>query len=174
MIPDFKRIGAAPERRPRVGALLRQRRLRRSSTHHAEILRADRRSPRRRTARRCTRCKFLEDRYQALIAQVLRDRQVAAAVHGAVVVVLRRRVLEPLSLLDLGREGRQPARQRLRPAARCGTSQRRRELREDVVDERCSHCWTPCEAYPTILGNLARAAVSRGPAELQPIPAETP
>ena len=40
-------------------------------------------------------------------------------------------------------------------------SDRRRELRAAVVGERCSHCWTPCEAYPTILGNLARAAVAR-------------
>jgi radical SAM protein with 4Fe4S-binding SPASM domain len=40
-------------------------------------------------------------------------------------------------------------------------SDRRRELRTDVMEERCSHCWTPCEAYPTILGNLARAAVTR-------------
>ena len=39
-------------------------------------------------------------------------------------------------------------------------SRRRRELREAVVDRRCSHCWTPCEAYPTILGNLARAVAS--------------
>ena len=54
------------------------------------------------------------------------------------------------------------------------TAPRRLELREAVVEERCSHCWTPCEAYPTILGHLARAAVSRGPAELQPIPAQTP
>jgi radical SAM protein with 4Fe4S-binding SPASM domain len=37
---------------------------------------------------------------------------------------------------------------------------RRRELREAVVAQRCSHCWTPCEAYPTILGNLARAVVA--------------
>jgi len=36
-------------------------------------------------------------------------------------------------------------------------SERRRQLREAVEAERCSHCWTPCEAYPTILGNLARA-----------------
>ena len=93
--------------------------------------------------------------------QVLRNRQVAAAVHGALVVLLRRRLLEPVRLLDLGREGRQPARQRASTCARCGTSDRRRELRADVVEERCSHCWTPCEAYPTILGNLARAAVSR-------------
>ena len=52
-------------------------------------------------------------------------------------------------------------------------SSRRRELRHDVVAERCSHCWTPCEAYPTILGNLGKAAVSRGTDELQPIHAST-
>jgi radical SAM protein with 4Fe4S-binding SPASM domain len=39
-------------------------------------------------------------------------------------------------------------------------SDRRRELRNAVVDQRCSHCWTPCDAYPTILGNLARAVVA--------------
>ena len=49
---------------------------------------------------------------------------------------------------------------------------RRRELRTDVVEERCSHCWTPCEAYPSILGNLARAAVSRS-VQLGPTAAET-
>jgi MoaA/NifB/PqqE/SkfB family radical SAM enzyme len=37
----------------------------------------------------------------------------------------------------------------------------RRRLREQIVDERCPHCWTPCEAYPTILDNLARAALFR-------------
>ncbi len=52
-------------------------------------------------------------------------------------------------------------------------SDRRRELRADVVEERCSHCWTPCEAYPTILGHLARAAVSRGSGELTPVPAQS-
>jgi MoaA/NifB/PqqE/SkfB family radical SAM enzyme len=51
-------------------------------------------------------------------------------------------------------------------------SDRRRELRADVMEERCSHCWTPCEAYPTILGNLARAAVTRA-SELTPAPVET-
>jgi MoaA/NifB/PqqE/SkfB family radical SAM enzyme len=29
-------------------------------------------------------------------------------------------------------------------------------LRKAVVDEQCPHCWTPCEAYPTILGNLSK------------------
>jgi radical SAM protein with 4Fe4S-binding SPASM domain len=47
-------------------------------------------------------------------------------------------------------------------------SDRRRELRDDVAGERCSHCWTPCEAYPTILGNLARAATMRGSRHVQP------
>jgi MoaA/NifB/PqqE/SkfB family radical SAM enzyme len=37
--------------------------------------------------------------------------------------------------------------------------------RQDVAEENCPHCWTPCEAYPTILGNLARAAK---PAARQP------
>jgi len=40
-------------------------------------------------------------------------------------------------------------------------SDRRRDLRAAVEEERCSHCWTPCEAYPTILGNLVRAVVAR-------------
>jgi len=51
-------------------------------------------------------------------------------------------------------------------------SDTRRELRADVVEERCTHCWTPCEAYPSILGNLARAAVSRS-RDLEPATAES-
>ena len=51
--------------------------------------------------------------------------------------------------------------------------ERRRALRKDVIEENCSHCWTPCEAYPTILGNLARAAVSRSTSSLQPAPVES-
>jgi MoaA/NifB/PqqE/SkfB family radical SAM enzyme len=41
-------------------------------------------------------------------------------------------------------------------------SARRVDLRQNVVDENCPHCWTPCEAYPTVLGNLARAVTARG------------
>lgn len=40
-------------------------------------------------------------------------------------------------------------------------SHRARSLRQDVVNEKCPHCWTPCEAYATILANLARAVVTR-------------
>ena len=50
-------------------------------------------------------------------------------------------------------------------------SDRRVSLRKDVADENCPHCWTPCEAYPTILGNLAQAAVKRTGARALPAPA---
>jgi MoaA/NifB/PqqE/SkfB family radical SAM enzyme len=42
-------------------------------------------------------------------------------------------------------------------------SERRRQLREGIVDEQCPHCWTPCEAHPAILGNLVRAISLRPP-----------
>ena len=35
-------------------------------------------------------------------------------------------------------------------------------VRQQVIEEHCPHCWTPCEAYPTILGNVARAALPAG------------
>ncbi len=51
------------------------------------------------------------------------------------------------------------------------------ELRKNVADENCPHCWTPCEAYPTVLSNLARAVTARGgkkeiasPARVSPAP----
>ena len=28
------------------------------------------------------------------------------------------------------------------------------ELRNQIENKRCPHCWAPCEAYPTILGSL--------------------
>ena len=48
--------------------------------------------------------------------------------------------------------------------------ERRGALRAQVVGEKCSHCWTPCEAYPTILGNLAAAIRSGSPASGTPMP----
>ena len=35
-----------------------------------------------------------------------------------------------------------------------------RDARRAIVDEQCPHCWTPCEAYPTILGNIVEAVIS--------------
>lgn len=52
-------------------------------------------------------------------------------------------------------------------------SDRRRGLREEVIAERCSHCWTPREAYPEIFGDLGRAATTRGSRELRALPVET-
>ena len=105
--------------------------------------------------------KFLEDRYQALVGKYYETGKsplpctalssscfidaywnlYACSIWDAKVGNLRENAFDLRALWD---------------------SDRRRELRDDVVEERCSHCWTPCEAYPTILGNLARAAVSRG------------
>jgi radical SAM protein with 4Fe4S-binding SPASM domain len=28
------------------------------------------------------------------------------------------------------------------------------EVLREIEEERCPHCWTPCEAYQTVLGNL--------------------
>ncbi len=41
--------------------------------------------------------------------------------------------------------------------ARIWNAARTRAARRQIAAERCPHCWTPCEAYQTILGNLPRA-----------------
>ena len=64
----FPPVRAAPERRPRVGALLRQRRLSGRAAPRRDPAR-DRGSPEEERLGRCTRCKFLEDRYQALVSK---------------------------------------------------------------------------------------------------------
>ncbi len=28
------------------------------------------------------------------------------------------------------------------------------DAKQKIIDQQCAHCWTPCDAYPTILGNL--------------------
>ena len=35
----------------------------------------------------------------------------------------------------------------------------RQSLRRDVAQENCPHCWTPCEAYPTLLANLTKRSL---------------
>ncbi len=35
--------------------------------------------------------------------------------------------------------------------------ERTRTLQAEIASGRCPHCWTPCEAYQTILGNLVRS-----------------
>ena len=75
--------------------------------------------------------------------------------------------LYPCSIWD---EGRQPARHGFDLQA-IWDSARRQSLRKDVVEENCNHCWTPCEAYPTILGNLAKAVTARQSTAHAPIAA---
>jgi MoaA/NifB/PqqE/SkfB family radical SAM enzyme len=138
--------------------------------HHVDILRAieDHRS---KNGSALHPVKFLEDRYQALVSRYYETGKsplpctalssscfvdaywnlYACSIWDAKVGNLRDNGFDLKALWD---------------------SDKRRELRADVVEERCTHCWTPCEAYPSILGNLARAAVSRS-ADLEPAPAET-
>jgi MoaA/NifB/PqqE/SkfB family radical SAM enzyme len=40
-------------------------------------------------------------------------------------------------------------------------SDRTKGVRRQVTEEHCPHCWTPCEAYPTILGNVIKAGLTR-------------
>jgi hypothetical protein len=37
---------------------------------------------------------------------------------------------------------------------------RRRGLRQTIVDSRCPICWTPCEAYPSILASPLRSTIA--------------
>ena len=128
--------------------------------HHATILRAVE-DHRKKTGNPLHPVKFLEDRYQALIANYYKTGRsplpctalssscfvdaywnlYACSIWDEKVGNLRENGFDLQGLWD---------------------SQRRKELRDDVVGERCDHCWTPCEAYPTILGNLARATFTRG------------
>ncbi len=40
-------------------------------------------------------------------------------------------------------------------------AEKTRSLRREIEEEKCPHCWTPCEAYQTILGNLPRVLRTR-------------
>lgn len=37
----------------------------------------------------------------------------------------------------------------------------RRALRDEIRNESCPHCWTPCEAYQSLLGSLAHGLLGR-------------
>jgi len=139
--------------------------------HHVDILRAIE-DHRRQNGSGLHPVKFLEDRYQALVSTYYDTRRsplpctalssscfidaywnlFACSIWDEKVGNLRDNSFDLRALWD---------------------SPRRRELRDDVVGERCSHCWTPCEAYPTILGNLARAVAARGTTTLEPAHAQT-
>jgi MoaA/NifB/PqqE/SkfB family radical SAM enzyme len=129
------------------------------SGHHAEILRAVD-EHRRRTGSPLHPVRFLEDRYQALIGKYYETGRspLPCTALSSSCFVDAYWDLYPCSIWDEKIGNLREAGFDLKAL---WDGDRRRELREDVVGERCSHCWTPCEAYPTILGNLARATFSR-------------
>ena len=38
-----------------------------------------------------------------------------------------------------------------------------REVQREIWNDQCPRCWTACEAYPSILGNLLRPGGGRSP-----------
>jgi MoaA/NifB/PqqE/SkfB family radical SAM enzyme len=128
------------------------------SSHHTEILAAVERH-RRENGKSLHPVKFLEDRYQALIARYYETGKspLPCTALSSSCFIDAYWNLYPCSIWDekIGN---------LRDVGfdlqTMWDGHRRRELRDDVVGERCSHCWTPCEAYPTILGNLFKATTS--------------
>jgi MoaA/NifB/PqqE/SkfB family radical SAM enzyme len=141
------------------------------TSHHAEILRAVE-DHRKKNGSSLHPVKFLEDRYQALIGSYYETGKspLPCTALSSSCFVDAYWNLYPCSIWS---EKVGNLRDNGFDLRALWDSQRRRDLRQNVVEENCAQCWTPCEAYPTILGNLARAAVSRGAGELQPAPAET-
>jgi MoaA/NifB/PqqE/SkfB family radical SAM enzyme len=128
--------------------------------HHAEILRA---VDHHRTSNGSTMhpVRFLEDRYQALVSTYYATGKspLPCTALSSSCFVDAYWDLYPCSIWDAKVGNLRDAGLDL---ARLWASPKRRDLREAVVEERCSHCWTPCEAYPSILGHLARASAARG------------
>ncbi|HYN08535.1 MAG TPA: radical SAM protein [Vicinamibacterales bacterium] len=128
------------------------------SSHHTEVLNAVERH-RRENGVGLHPVKFLEDRYQALIAKYYETGKspLPCTALSSSCFIDAYWNLYPCSIWD---EKIGNLRESGFDLQGMWDSPRRRELREDVVQERCSHCWTPCEAYPTILGNLFKATTS--------------
>lgn len=137
--------------------------------HHAEIIRAVE-AHRRANGTTLHPVKFLEDRYQALIGRYYETGKspLPCTALSSSCFVDPYWNLFPCSIWS---EKVGNLRDNGFDLQALWQSERRRDLRQDVKNENCAQCWTPCEAYPTLLGNLARAAVTRGPS-LQPAPAE--
>jgi MoaA/NifB/PqqE/SkfB family radical SAM enzyme len=126
--------------------------------HHAEILRAVD-EHRKRTGSRFHPVKFLEDRYQALIPKYYETGKspLPCTALSSSCFIDAYWNLYPCSIWD---EKIGNLREQNFDLQGMWDGERRRQLRTDVMNENCDHCWTPCEAYPTILGNLAKAALS--------------
>jgi MoaA/NifB/PqqE/SkfB family radical SAM enzyme len=108
------------------------------------------------TGNRLHPVRFLEDRYQALVAAYYRERRspLRCTALASSCFIDPYWQLFPCSIWDRPLGGLREAGFDLRAL---WASEIARRTRRDVVDEQCPHCWTPCEAYPTILGNLVEA-----------------
>jgi len=102
---------------------------------------------------------FLEDRYQALVGRYYETHKsplpCTALASSCFIDPYWR--LYPCSIWD---ESLGDLREQGFDLQQLWSSARTRDVRAAVVDEQCPHCWTPCEAYPTILGNLAKAVTA--------------
>jgi MoaA/NifB/PqqE/SkfB family radical SAM enzyme len=139
--------------------------------HHAEILRAVE-DHRTQNGSALHPVKFLEDRYQALIGKYYetgRSPLPCTALSSSCFVDPYWN-LYPCSIWS---EKVGNLRSNGFDLAALWAGSRRADLRKAVIEENCAHCWTPCEAYPTILGHLARATVTRSGSELRSVPAGT-
>lgn len=110
---------------------------------------------RERTGGRLHPVRFLEDRYQALVGSYYQDHRSplpCTALASSCFIDPYWNVF-PCSIWS------RPV-GNLRDASfdlqRLWSSAATRGARSAVAEGDCPHCWTPCEAYPTILGNLAR------------------
>jgi MoaA/NifB/PqqE/SkfB family radical SAM enzyme len=127
------------------------------AAHQAEILRAVE-NHREQNGSALHPVKFLEDRYQSLISTYYETHKspLPCTALSSSCFIDAYWNLFPCSIWSEQIGNLRDAKFDLRAL---WESERARYLRGEVVEERCSHCWTPCEAYPTILGNLAKAAV---------------
>jgi radical SAM protein with 4Fe4S-binding SPASM domain len=108
--------------------------------------------------------RFLEDRYQALVGNYYREHKspLPCTALASSCFIDPYWGLYPCSIWN---ESLGNLRERDFDLLSLWESSRTKAVRTAIVDEQCPHCWTPCEAYPTILGNLAKAvlAAPRGP-----------
>ncbi len=114
------------------------------------------------TGHRLHPVKFLEDRYQGLVSDyysVHRSPLPCTALASSCFIDAQWELF-PCSIWgrSLGN-----LRHEAFDLRRLWTTDLAKSTRQDVVDEQCPHCWTPCEAYPTILGNLVKAVTTALP-----------
>ena len=102
--------------------------------------------------------RFLEDRYQALVGRYFETGKspLPCSALASSCFIDPYWQLYPCSIWN---ESLGSLREHDFDLWRLWSSKRTRDAREAVANEQCPHCWTPCEAYPSILGNLARAVM---------------